>query len=714
MPLRLLASIAASAILATFLVVTPAPSASASTVPAVVQCYGASTYENLCGRTPPSPLQQHVPAGTTVVNYAVGSHRSFAIATKMGVYQLVTGRSIIIPARGAIEIGTPGNLPVPVARFDRLTMHSTIGGIAGTLLRGDGAQWRFTRAAAGAVASIPAGTPIISLEKPQPGAASIINPGLNNMTEVDQVLRDLAAMVAAHRAVSDAPYWVATLTPAWGGFSTQYGAARVRINAAIRATYGDHVIPHGEYLLNGALADAGIVPTATDRQRIAAGITPESFQLSATDWTHHNTAGRQISARLMSGFISGAITTEQAYTRFEASASLSATVRNDKISVSGWAFDGSDVHQTTDVVISVDGVHRATVRASGPSPSLIQFGVPGGHGFAWSTVVGDGPHRVCATAIGFAFGGDSSPRCADVAVERLPSPDRIAGSDRYDTAAMLSELHYPDGALEVYVASGQVFADAPSAAAAAAHVEAPLLLTNRTGVPAATLAELRRLEPASIVLVGGTPTVSASVEDELELIASVTRIAGADRYETSAMIAEHAFTTAAQAMAATGRNFADALAAGPVAALLDAPVLLVNGQHEPGASTRDALRSLGVQHIVVVGDTPSVDAATMASLSETRTSERIAGATRYETAARLSQEFAAPASSVYVASGAMFPDALAASAVAGASGFPLLLTPSSCMHGAALDEIERLERPAVTLIGGTPTLSDRVSAYTTC
>lgn len=711
---RLLTWVAASAVAASVLVAAQAPPATAQSSSAV-QCYGDSIIFHMCGTAPPAPLQQELPAGLDVVNFAVGSHRSYAIAVKMGAYRLSTARALTIPASGAVEIGAPGGLPVSVERFDRLTMRSSIAGVEGVLLRGTGgAEWRFVRASAGSATTVPAGTAIVSLEVPQPGAVSIISPGVNNVLEVDQVLRDTAAMVAAHRATSSAPYWVATLSPAWGGTSSQYGAARVRINAAIRATYGDHVAPFGEYLLNGALADAGIFPTPTDRQRIAAGMTPTSFQLTDGDWTHHNPAGRQIGARFLAGFASGATTTDAAYARFDASASLTATVRNDTITLSGWAFDGSDVYQQVAVAMSANGVHRDTVRASGPSPSLAPYGVPGAHGFSWSIVASNGPHRVCATALGFAAGEDSLPQCAVVRVERLAVPARIAGSDRYDTAARLSSRHYPGGAEEVYIASGQVFADAPSAAAAAAHVEAPLLLTQRDALPAATAAELRRLAPRSIVLVGGTPTVSVAVEQQLAQFAAVTRIQGADRYETSARIAEHAFRGATQALVATGRNFPDALAAGPLAASRDAPVLLVHGDRQPPASTLSALGSLGVQHITVVGGTPSVDDLTAARLDDGRTIDRIAGANRYETAVRLSQELAAPSDSVYVASGELFPDALAASAVAGSEAIPLLLAPRSCVHAIVIDEIERLERPDVTLVGGTPTLSERVARYQTC
>lgn len=157
-------------------------------------------------------------------------------------------------------------------------------------------------------------------------------------------------------------------------------------------------------------------------------------------------------------------------------------------------------------------------------------------------------------------------------------PTRIAGADRFDTAVKISKTFAP-GVSRVYVANGLNYPDALSAAPAAAHFGGPLLLTAQDQLPTAVIAELGRLNPGTIVLVGGPSAVSAKVATELGKIADVTRISGADRYETSRQIAQDAFGVdgATIAYIATGNNFPDALSASPAAAHLNGPVVLVPG-----------------------------------------------------------------------------------------------------------------------------------------
>lgn len=297
----------------------------------------------------------------------------------------------------------------------------------------------------------------------------------------------------------------------------------------------------------------------------------------------------------------------------------------------------------------------------------------------------------------------------------IPAPARIAGSDRYETAALVSRRGYPGGAQQVYIASGQLFPDALSAGAAAAHVKAPLLLTTGGALPSSTRRELIRLSPESIVLVGGTPSVSAAVEASLSQIAPVRRIAGSDRFETSALIAQHAFPTGAtEAFIATGHLFPDALAAGPAAATRGAPILLVDGTGSVSSHTFDMLDALDTTRLTIIGGTPSVSAGIEATLSRGRSVVRIAGANRYDTAMRVNQLVRDRPPVVYIAAGDRFPDALAASAVAGAQRAPLFLTPSDCLDSALPEQMRRLGTPPVVLLGGTPTLAPDVASYELC
>ena len=88
---------------------------------------------------------------------------------------------------------------------------------------------------------------------------------------------------------------------------------------------------------------------------------------------------------------------------------------------------------------------------------------------------------------------------------------RLAGANRYATAAAVSAWAYPGGAPSVFLAAGTAFPDALSGAVAAGLAGVPMILTNPDAVPAETLAEVRRLSPAAITVLGGLVSVSDGV-----------------------------------------------------------------------------------------------------------------------------------------------------------------------------------------------------------
>ena len=158
-----------------------------------------------------------------------------------------------------------------------------------------------------------------------------------------------------------------------------------------------------------------------------------------------------------------------------------------------------------------------------------------------------------------------------------PTAVRLGGQSRYETAVSAAKQFAP-GIDTVYVASGQDFPDAISASAAAGTREAPLLLTKKDSLPQSVSAELRRLSPKKIVIVGGTGVISSRVQTDLRRVAPTERVSGSNRYLTSTRLAKTQYPGGAtHAIIATGRDFPDALAASPAAALMESPVLLVDG-----------------------------------------------------------------------------------------------------------------------------------------
>ncbi|WP_382308330.1 cell wall-binding repeat-containing protein [Herbiconiux sp. UC225_62] len=101
------------------------------------------------------------------------------------------------------------------------------------------------------------------------------------------------------------------------------------------------------------------------------------------------------------------------------------------------------------------------------------------------------------------------------ALSAVASTTRIGGSDRFEVSAAVSKSTFPAGARTVYVASGSVFPDALSGSSAAIAQSAPVLLVTATALPSAVAAELDRLKPARIIVLGGTNTVSDAVLAEL-------------------------------------------------------------------------------------------------------------------------------------------------------------------------------------------------------
>jgi hypothetical protein len=170
--------------------------------------------------------------------------------------------------------------------------------------------------------------------------------------------------------------------------------------------------------------------------------------------------------------------------------------------------------------------------------------------------------------------------------------ERLAGADRFSTGVAISHKFWTTSDT-VYLATSVGFADALSGGALAAKTNSPVLLSAATQLPATTAAELARLAPKNVVLLGGTSSLSTDVSAQVIATVpgvAVSRLAGNDRYATSAAIANEGWSAATRAFYAAGTNFPDSLAGVAGAAANDAPLLLTRGICMPSpiaaASTR--------------------------------------------------------------------------------------------------------------------------------
>lgn len=293
--------------------------------------------------------------------------------------------------------------------------------------------------------------------------------------------------------------------------------------------------------------------------------------------------------------------------------------------------------------------------------------------------------------------------------------ERVGGADRYATAAAVSATGFSPGVSTVFVATGTNFPDALAGGPAAAKLNAPILLTRRDSLPEATGAEIARLAPGRIVVLGGAGAVSDAVVAHLATLApgGATRLAGADRYSTAAAISAATFLPGVPgAFVATGTNFPDALAGGPVAGWIGAPILLTPPGALP-ATTRAELGRLAPQQIFVLGGSGAVSDAVLAELQGMAPggATRVAGADRYATAASIHAFFWGSSPHwAYVAVGTNFPDALAGSAPAGIRRAPIFLVRGSGVPAPIADQLNRLRPARVLVLGGTGVIPESVVA----
>lgn len=156
--------------------------------------------------------------------------------------------------------------------------------------------------------------------------------------------------------------------------------------------------------------------------------------------------------------------------------------------------------------------------------------------------------------------------------------DRIFGKDRWATAAAIAEEVAPEGSEDAVVVNGTSFADALAVASYAGQYGMPIVLSEKDKLPAASSQVLEDLGVEHTLVVGGQGALSDSVYKKLP---DAERVYGKDRYATSVALADFFEPSLDVVYAATGQNFADALAGAALAAKHDSGVILVGKTLSP-------------------------------------------------------------------------------------------------------------------------------------
>jgi poly-gamma-glutamate capsule biosynthesis protein CapA/YwtB (metallophosphatase superfamily) len=276
-----------------------------------------------------------------------------------------------------------------------------------------------------------------------------------------------------------------------------------------------------------------------------------------------------------------------------------------------------------------------------------------------------------------ALGRSSDTAGGDPTIELI----YLRGVDRFDTAVKISQAMFP-GALPpdsgLVLAPGETFPEALCGAPLASAYGGPVLLSSAMSLSGVVKAELLRLAPDNVILIGLTPVVKTAVQTALPG-STVTSINGTDVYDTSRKVANALRARVgdmggAVAIITLGTKFPDAIGVSPLACAKLWPIILTDKADKSPlhVSAQGALSDLGITQALKVG--------TYVTLPDTVTTlANLSGGDRYFTNRNVVDWAQANAGLTFahtgLATGDKFPDALAAGPYLALSNGLLLLTP---------------------------------------
>ena len=274
---------------------------------------------------------------------------------------------------------------------------------------------------------------------------------------------------------------------------------------------------------------------------------------------------------------------------------------------------------------------------------------------------------------------------------------RVAGADRINTAVEVSKKYY-NTADTVIVANYEQFADSLSASALSKQLKAPILLVKKDQLDSVVAQEIKRLGAKNVIVIGGEKSIDKTKNSLSQY--NVRTIAGANRYETSAKIAQEIIkrTGTTQAVIASGETFADALTVAPLANKNNMPILLVQPNNIPKA-TQEVLKQ--IKKAIIVGGEKTISKEVENKLPN---ATRIAGANRYETAKKIYEYGFKDRKEVNIANGTNFADSL----VIGSIDCPILLAESNEVPEATKQAIKDSKFEKVNVFGGENSIDESV------
>jgi putative cell wall-binding protein len=210
------------------------------------------------------------------------------------------------------------------------------------------------------------------------------------------------------------------------------------------------------------------------------------------------------------------------------------------------------------------------------------------------------------------IGGEAviSPKVESMLKAKGYKVTRIGGQNRKDTSLLIAkELDKLVDVNTVYVAYAFGEPDALSISARAGLRKQPIILVDKTSVPTETLAWLKNEQLTDAYFIGGEAVLAPAIINQIDKITSGdvlnNRISGTDRHETNAKVIskfyqeEHLHSILVAKSETV--SLVDALTAGPLAAKLCSPVVLVSSSYGLLSSQKQVLAGKHSKYVHQIG-----------------------------------------------------------------------------------------------------------------
>lgn len=321
-----------------------------------------------------------------------------------------------------------------------------------------------------------------------------------------------------------------------------------------------------------------------------------------------------------------------------------------------------------------------------------------------------------------AIAGTAFYTCGEITCITLPNSVKSIGNGAFSLCSKLKEIDIPNSV--TYIGNSAF------RSAGLSKIEIPESVKTIGDYAFWGCSLSKALMPRTVITIGnaafsaspngfklycfaGTDAFKYAVNNNInyEFYPSDTRIAGKDRYNTSALISKRTYTTADTVILAYSMNYADALAGVPLAKTLSAPILLTNTNVLSEATVTE-IKRLGAKNVIILGGESVISKNVERKLGTLGLkTERIGGKTRYETATMIAERLREKPSNVFFVYANSYADALSVSTVAARKRAPIIyLNTNGEMQADTAKYLAELKKKKCVenayVIGGEAVISD--------